>query len=101
MSGSFAMGAKYFDRPDDLVLARQIAQGCYLGYHHSGTGLGPEAAQFTTSTYPGKFIPHAEKFFNPSLSRKDYILRPGKKNTAARTKRAIHPMDVFLCASGK
>ncbi|KAF9294750.1 hypothetical protein BGZ88_003381 [Linnemannia elongata] len=76
MSGSFAMGAKYFDRPDDLVLARQIAQGCYLAYHHSGTGLGPESSKFTTSTQHGKFVPDAEKFFDPILTRKDYILRP-------------------------
>lgn len=91
MSGSFAMGAKYFDRPDDLVLARQIAQGCYLAYHHSGTGLGPESSKFTTSTQHGKFVPDAEKFFDPILTRKDYILRPGKKNTTARTKRIIYP----------
>ncbi|KAG0282795.1 hypothetical protein BGZ96_000127 [Linnemannia gamsii] len=76
MSGSLAMGAKYFDRPDDLVLARQVAQGCFLGYHQSATGLGPEAAKFVTSAQSGKFIPDAETFFSSPLSRKDYILRP-------------------------
>lgn len=82
MSGSLAMGAKYFDRPDDLVLARQVAQGCFLGYQQSATGLGPEDAKFVTSAQQGKFIADAETFFSPSLSRKEYILRPGKNTTA-------------------
>ncbi|KAG0376110.1 hypothetical protein BGX24_008258 [Mortierella sp. AD032] len=75
MSGSLAMGSKYFDRPDDLVLARQIAEGCYLGYNHSATGLGPEAMVFQTST-TGKFAIDPDTFFNKPLSRKEYILRP-------------------------
>ncbi|KAF9134243.1 hypothetical protein BGW39_007715 [Mortierella sp. 14UC] len=76
MSGSLAMGSKYFDRPDDLVLARQIAEGCYLGYHHSATGLGPEAMVFRGSKEADKFVTDPDTFFNKDSSRKEYILRP-------------------------
>ncbi|KAG0263207.1 hypothetical protein BGZ95_003859 [Linnemannia exigua] len=76
MSGSLAMGSKYFDRPDDLVLARQIAEGCYLGYHHTATGLGPESMVFQASNKAGQFVTDPDTFFNKHLSRKEYILRP-------------------------
>jgi mannosyl-oligosaccharide alpha-1,2-mannosidase len=85
MSGSLAMGSKYFDRPDDLVLARQIAEGCYLGYHHTATGLGPEAMIFQGSKETNKFVTDPDTFFNKPLSRKEYILRPGKFNKKKHT----------------
>ncbi|KAF9322728.1 hypothetical protein BG006_002103 [Podila minutissima] len=64
MSGSLAMGSKYFGRSEDLLLARQVAQGCYLGYHHSASGLAPEAARFTESSQPGKFVTDPQHFFS-------------------------------------
>ncbi|KAF9908935.1 hypothetical protein EC991_009234 [Linnemannia zychae] len=76
ISGSLAMGSKYFDRPDDLVLARQIAEGCYRGYHNTATGLGPEAMLFQNSAEPGKFVTDPSTFFHKFTSRKEYILRP-------------------------
>ncbi|KAF9537621.1 hypothetical protein EC957_007868 [Mortierella hygrophila] len=76
MSGSLAMGSKYFGRSEDLLLARQVAQGCYLGYHHSASGLAPEAARFTESSQPGKFVTDPQYFFNQYRSRMEYILRP-------------------------
>lgn len=74
------MGSKYFGRSEDLLLARQVAQGCYLGYHHSASGLAPEAARFTESNQPGKFVTDPQHFFSQYRSRMEYILRPG--NTA-------------------
>ncbi|KAF9924666.1 hypothetical protein FBU30_005410 [Linnemannia zychae] len=76
MAGSLAMGSKYFDRPDDMVLARQVAEGCYLSYHYSASGLGPESMRFVNSKQPGKFITDNDTFFDKQLSRKEYILRP-------------------------
>ncbi|KAF9097244.1 hypothetical protein BGX29_008168 [Mortierella sp. GBA35] len=76
MSGSMAMGSKYFDRPEDLVVARQLAQGCYLGYKHSASGLGPESMKFNSAKQAGKFSIEPDLFFNQFLSRKEYILRP-------------------------
>ncbi|KAF9085547.1 hypothetical protein BGX29_001884 [Mortierella sp. GBA35] len=76
MSGSLAMGSKYFGRSEDLLLARQVAQGCYLGYHHSASGLAPEAARFAESSQPGKFVTDPQHFFSQYRSRMEYILRP-------------------------
>lgn len=75
ISGSLAMGSKYFGRPEDLLLARQVAQGCYLGYHHSVSGLAPEAARFVESSRSGKFVTDPQHFFS-HRSRMEYILRP-------------------------
>ncbi|KAG0293545.1 hypothetical protein BGZ98_002122 [Dissophora globulifera] len=76
MAGSLAMGSKYFDRPKDLVLARQVAEGCYLGYHHSATGIGPEAMKFDKGREPRTFVAKPDTFYNRLMSRSEYILRP-------------------------
>lgn len=78
MAGSLAMGAKYFDRPKDLVLAKQVAEGCYLGYHHSATGIGPEAMRFEKGSDGKTFVADKNTFFSRPISRTEYILRPGK-----------------------
>ncbi|KAG0255165.1 hypothetical protein DFQ27_006396 [Actinomortierella ambigua] len=79
MGGSLAMGAAYFDRPQDLELARQVTEACYLSYHYSATGVGPEIIAFD-----GK-AGTSGKFFKPKLpgtfyergwSDESYILRP-------------------------
>ena len=72
------MGSKYFDRPDDLVLAKQVAEGCYQGYHNSATGLGPENMKFDAvpGTKGKKFVVNPKGFFKGGDN--DYILRPGK-----------------------
>ncbi|KAF9922898.1 hypothetical protein FBU30_006973 [Linnemannia zychae] len=76
MAGSLAMGSKYFGYSEDMVLAKQVAEGCYLGYHHSESGVGPEAARFTESSQHGKFVADPQHFFNQYRSRMEYILRP-------------------------
>ncbi|KAI8358642.1 glycoside hydrolase [Mortierella sp. GBAus27b] len=76
MSGSFAMGAKYFDRPKDMVVAKQIAEGCYLGYHHSTTGLGPEDMKFDVGRDAKTFVVDRDNFYSRISSRTEYILRP-------------------------
>ncbi|KAF9092233.1 hypothetical protein BGX27_001866 [Mortierella sp. AM989] len=76
MAGSLAMGSKYFDRPDDLVLARKVAEGCYLGYSHSVTGLGPESMKFEKGRDGKTIISNPNTFYNPLSSKKEYILRP-------------------------
>lgn len=77
MSGSLAMGAKYFERPDDLVLAKEVAEGCYQGYHNAATGLGPESMKFDTvpGTNGKQFVVKPNGFFKGGDD--DYILRPG------------------------
>ncbi|GJJ78582.1 hypothetical protein EMPS_10941 [Entomortierella parvispora] len=76
IAGSLAMGAKYFDRPEDLTLAKQVAEGCYQGYHNSATGLGPEVMKFDAvpGTNGKKFVVNPNGFFKNSNSY--YILRP-------------------------
>ncbi|GJJ68178.1 hypothetical protein EMPS_00524 [Entomortierella parvispora] len=78
VAGSLAMGSKYLDRPRYMEMAQKVAQACYLTYHHSKTGLGPEAAKFEVAPdSKGKlFVVDQESFFSPKESRPEYILRP-------------------------
>ncbi|KAF2702670.1 glycoside hydrolase family 47 protein [Pleomassaria siparia CBS 279.74] len=41
--GMFGMGAKIFNRPDDLVLAKKLTEGCVWSYNMTSTGIMPEA----------------------------------------------------------
>lgn len=41
--GMFAMGAKLFDRPDDLDIAKKLTEGCIYSYNMTATGIMPEA----------------------------------------------------------
>lgn len=78
VAGSLAMGSKYLNRPQDMAMARKLAQACYLTYHHSRTGLGPEAVKFDVE--PGSngklFIVDQDTFYSRGTSRSEYILRP-------------------------
>ncbi|KAF9163674.1 hypothetical protein DFQ26_002267 [Actinomortierella ambigua] len=79
MGGALAMGSVYYDRPKDMVLARQITESCYLSYHHSESGLGPENFKFHGSTGSnGKlFDSHLPgTYYEQGLSHTIYILRP-------------------------
>ncbi|KAI4132792.1 MAG: hypothetical protein LQ338_000496 [Usnochroma carphineum] len=40
--GMVGIGAKIFERPDDLKTARQLVDGCIWGYNHTQTGIMPE-----------------------------------------------------------
>ena len=41
--GMFGMGAKLFDRPEDLEIAKKLTEGCIYGYDMTTTGIMPEA----------------------------------------------------------
>ena len=41
--GMFGMGAKLFNRPDDLVIAKKLTEGCIWSYNMTATGIMPEA----------------------------------------------------------
>ncbi|KAG0034258.1 hypothetical protein BGZ81_005605 [Podila clonocystis] len=77
MAGSLAMSSKYFDRPQDLVLARRVAESCFLTYRHSVTGLGPENFRFDAVNSEGTiFKVDPDTFYNRDRSAQQYILRP-------------------------
>ncbi|MCJ1461897.1 hypothetical protein MMC07_000496 [Pseudocyphellaria aurata] len=42
VGGMFAVGAKIFDRTDDLVLAQKLTDGCVWAYESTTTGIMPE-----------------------------------------------------------
>ncbi|KAJ1941043.1 hypothetical protein EC988_006867, partial [Linderina pennispora] len=68
--GLLALGARVLDRPEDLRLAEEITETCYLSYRNMPTGLGPEKFIFAPAQSPdGRNQP-----FLPSDPR--YILRP-------------------------
>ncbi|KAJ2808101.1 hypothetical protein H4S07_003469, partial [Coemansia furcata] len=46
--GLLALGAQVLDRPQDLVLAEELARTCYASYAMTSTGLGPEKFGFKT-----------------------------------------------------
>ncbi|KAF9425138.1 hypothetical protein BGZ94_007807 [Podila epigama] len=77
LGGSLAMGSKYFNRPQDLVLARQVTEACYLSYHYSTTGLGPESFEFPSTAANGSTFRVDPMTFYARRSRDShYILRP-------------------------
>lgn len=41
--GMFGMGAKLFDRPEDLDIAKKLTEGCIWSYNMTATGIMPEA----------------------------------------------------------
>ncbi|ORY09726.1 glycosyl hydrolase family 47-domain-containing protein [Clohesyomyces aquaticus] len=41
--GMFAMGAKIFDRKEDLEIAAKLTEGCVWSYNMTSTGIMPEA----------------------------------------------------------
>jgi len=45
--GMVGLGAKIFDRPDDLEVAKQITDGCVWSYNITQSGIGPEIFSFT------------------------------------------------------
>ncbi|KAH6637386.1 glycosyl hydrolase family 47-domain-containing protein [Boeremia exigua] len=40
--GMFGMGAKIFDRPEDLEIAKKLTEGCVYAYDMTATGIMPE-----------------------------------------------------------
>ena len=43
--GMVGIGAKIFDRPEDLGIARKLVDGCIWAYNHTQTGIMPEIYQ--------------------------------------------------------
>ena len=41
--GMFGLGAKIYDRPEDLELAKKLTEGCVYAYNMTSTGIMPEA----------------------------------------------------------
>jgi mannosyl-oligosaccharide alpha-1,2-mannosidase len=41
--GMFGMGAKIFDRPEDLKIAEKLTEGCVWSYNMTATGIMPES----------------------------------------------------------
>ena len=41
--GMLGMGAKLFDRPEDLEIAKKLTEGCVWSYNMTATGIMPEA----------------------------------------------------------
>lgn len=41
--GMFGMGAKIFDRPDDLEIAKKLTEGCIWSYDMTQSGIMPES----------------------------------------------------------
>ncbi|KAG0337992.1 hypothetical protein BG000_004698 [Podila horticola] len=77
MGGSLAMGSSYFDRPQDLTLARQVTEACFQSYRHSVTGIGPEMVKFLPHNADGtKFKVDPDTFYHRRSSDTEYLLRP-------------------------
>lgn len=72
------MGSSYFDRPEDLTLAKQVTEACFLSYRHSVTGVGPEMFRFEPYNADGtKFKVNPNTFYHRRSSSTEYLLRPG------------------------
>lgn len=82
--GMLGVGAKIFDRPDDLAIARKLVDGCLWAYHSMPTGIMPELFHLTQCADPSDCFwveqPYSEdpdkfpEFYD--IQDKRYILRP-------------------------
>ncbi|KAJ2501062.1 hypothetical protein IWW47_003146, partial [Coemansia sp. RSA 2052] len=70
--GMLALGSKTLNRPDDLVLAKQLTYTCFQMYNQTATGLGPEYVLFRDSSNKG-LLPtnHKDDFDVQDLPKAD------------------------------
>ncbi|KAJ2699506.1 hypothetical protein FB645_005298 [Coemansia sp. IMI 203386] len=76
--GLLALGAQVLDRPQDLVVAEQLARTCYLSYKTSPTGLGPEIFGFIESPTEQELPEEAAEHANTFDDRLEQIFMPNK-----------------------
>ncbi|KAJ1671956.1 hypothetical protein GGF38_000410 [Coemansia sp. RSA 25] len=76
--GLLALGAQVLDRPQDLVVAEELARTCYTSYTMTATGLGPEA--FSINDY-GMDVAHGHYVLRPETIETLFILYRVTGNT--------------------
>ena len=82
--GMLGIGSKIFDRPNDLIIARKLIDGCLWAYHSMPTDIMPETFHVTPCTDPAQctWVEQSQtedpenfpEFFD--IPDKRYILRP-------------------------
>jgi len=66
-----ALGAVELDRPEDLVLAKKLADTCHMLYADQKSGIGPEKVRFDKNVNPETGKPGYR------IISTAYYLRPG------------------------
>ncbi|KAJ2004452.1 hypothetical protein GGI04_002606 [Coemansia thaxteri] len=81
--GLLALGSHVLDRPQDMVVAKELARTCYHSYAMTPTGLGPDTISFNaTETRPSYYNNawwYKESQFDAygvGSSNPQYVLRP-------------------------
>ena len=70
--GMVAMGAKLFDRPDELTVARKLVDGCIWAYDSMVTGIMPETFHMVPCEDPANCIWDEKKWHDAiSLRQED------------------------------
>jgi mannosyl-oligosaccharide alpha-1,2-mannosidase len=73
--GMFGMGAKLFNRPEDLEIAKKLTEGCIWSYNMTQSGIMPEAFE-TIPCESTKQCPWNETLYWETLDpRADYRLQ--------------------------
>jgi mannosyl-oligosaccharide alpha-1,2-mannosidase len=72
--GMFGLGAKIFDRPEDLEIAAKLTEGCVWSYDMTPTGIMPEGFE-VIACEDAKHCAWNETLYNENLDpRSDYRL---------------------------
>lgn len=76
LGGMYAMGAKVFDRPEDLEIGKRLTQGCVWAYSATGTGVMPEDIAVSPCGESGEGIEETCEFSAPKLDLQSFVFGP-------------------------
>ena len=69
--GMVGIGAKIFNRPDELPIARKLVDGCIWAYNATATGIMPEAFQLVPCTDANNCQWNQDKWYAAIVGRPD------------------------------
>ena len=88
--GMVAIGAKLFDRPDELTVARKLVDGCIWAYDSMVTGIMPETFHMVACEDPSHCIWDESKWHEAITTRQRDDEQTKKMNPEERLAYMIH-----------
>jgi mannosyl-oligosaccharide alpha-1,2-mannosidase len=77
--GMFGMGAKLFDRPKDLEIAKKLTEGCVWSYDMTQSGIMPESFEAIPCESAQECAWNETKYWDTLDPRSDYRLQSYKE----------------------
>lgn len=85
--GMVGIGAKLFDRPEELAIARKLIDGCIWAYNATATGIMPEVFKLVPCYDPNNCPWNQDKWYAAIVGRPDeHHILTLEERTKAQTK---------------